>query len=275
MRNPYLPSPVKIVDVQEETPTVKTYALKKRGFHFRPGQFVELTVFGAGEAPFSISSSPFDGGRFQVSVAKVFDPNTMRAGKVTSALHEKRIGEIVAIRGPYGTSYPIEEIAGKDVTIIGGGIGLAPLRSLTLALLHEREKYGDMKLLYGARTPRDLVFKKELEGWRNELEVQLTVDRGDEGWEGNVGVVTTLFDIVEIDPANNVAFVCGPPIMMRFVVQKLLRMGFAPDDIHLSLERLMNCGVGKCGHCNIGKYYVCKDGPVFAYEQVKDVPRLF
>lgn len=275
MRNPYLPSPAKIIDVKEETPTVKTYTLQKRDLHFRPGQFVELTVLGAGEAPFSISSSPFEGGSFQVSVTKVFDPNAMRVGRVTGALHAKTIGEIVGVRGPYGTSYSIDNIAGKDVTIVGGGIGLAPLRSLTLALLHERRRYGDIKLLYGARTPEDLVFREELEGWRNELEVHLTVDKGDERWEGNVGVVTTLFDIVKIDPANNVAFVCGPPIMMRSVVQKLVGIGFSTEYIYPSLERLMNCGVGKCGHCNIGRYYVCKDGPVFAYEQVKDVPRLF
>jgi NAD(P)H-flavin reductase len=190
-------------------------------------------------------------------------------------LHVKKPGDLVGVRGPYGNAYPVEECVGKDVTIAGGGIGLSTLRSLILALISEREKYGKIMLFYGARTPTDLVFKKDLERWKKHLDVRLTVDVRDKSWKGHVGVVTTLFDGGKLKFSRDISFVCGPPIMIKFTVLKLLECGFAPGNIYVSLERIMRCGIGKCGHCNVGKYYVCKDGPIFSYEQIKDIPEPF
>mgnify|MGYP000020468830 FL=1 len=267
--NPYVPKLAEILKVKEESPDVKTFTfrLKEGEFRFKAGQFVEVSVFGVGEAPFTLSSSPFDTEKFEVSI--------MRVGSVTSAIHRKKEGDVVGIRGPYGTHFPLEKCEGKDVTIVGGGIGIAPLRSLIYALIHEREKYGDIKVLYGAREPRLIVYKDLWDEFKKHVEVYLTVDFADETWKGHVGVVTTLFDVVEINPKDNMAFVCGPPIMIKFVTQKLLELGFAPENIHLSLERMMKCGIGKCGHCNIGKYYVCRDGAVFTYDMIKDIPNPF
>jgi NAD(P)H-flavin reductase len=277
MKNPYIPLVAEIVKVKDESPTVKTFTfrLKDGALEFQPGQFVELTAFGVGEAPFAVSSSPFETETFDVSVMKTFDPNLMRSGEVTSALHVKKPGDLVGVRGPYGNAYPVEECVGKDVTIAGGGIGLSTLRSLILALISEREKYGKIMLFYGARTPTDLVFKKDLERWKKHLDVRLTVDVRDKSWKGHVGVVTTLFDGGKLKFSRDISFVCGPPIMIKFTVLKLLECGFAPGNIYVSLERIMRCGIGKCGHCNVGKYYVCKDGPIFSYEQIKDIPEPF
>ena len=268
MENPYLPKIAKIINVKQETPIVKTFTLKlEEEFHFKPGQFVELSVFGVGEAPFGLSSSSYTTDKFEVSV--------MKAGKLTEALHSKKTGDYVGIRGPYGNGYPVEKWVGKNITIVGGGIGLSPLRSLILYLINEKEKYKNIWLLYGAKTPHDLVYKEELAQWRDSLNVNVSVDVSDENWVGNVGVVTILFDIVKIPPSENISVVCGPPIMMKFVVRNLTKIGFTSENIYLSLERMMKCGIGKCGHCNIGKYYVCQDGPVFTYEQVKDIPNPF
>jgi len=267
--NPYIPKLAEILKVKEESPDVKTFTFKlKNGeFNFKAGQFVEVSVFGMGEAPFTLSSSPFDTEKFEVSI--------MRVGSVTAAIHQKKEGDIVGIRGPYGTHFPLEKCEGKNITIVGGGIGIAPLRSLIYALIHEREKYNNIKVLYGAREPRLIVYKDLWDEFKKHVEVYLTVDFADETWKGHVGVVTSLFDVVKVDPKDNMAFVCGPPIMIKFVTQKLLELGFAPENIHLSLERMMKCGIGKCGHCNIGKYYVCRDGAVFTYDMIKDIPNPF
>jgi NAD(P)H-flavin reductase len=273
MMSCYLPQRAEILEVIDETPNIKTFVLKpERKFEFKPGQFVELTVAGVGEAPFAIASSPFQG-QLEITIMRTFDPSLGRYGQVTSAIHQMKAGQVVGIRGPYGNSYPVEASMGKDVLIVGGGIGLSTLRSFLLTLLQDRKKYGRIVLFYGARTPADLAFRREYESWKQRgAEVHITVDVGTAGWTGNVGVVTTLFDRVKLDFKREIAVVCGPPIMIRFTVEKLLQVGYKPENIYVSLERKMRCGIGKCAHCNIGHYYVCKDGPIFSYQQVKDIP---
>lgn len=271
MQSPYLPAPARILKIVDETPNIKTFVLDRR-MDFKPGQFVELTVFGVGEAPFAIASSPFDE-NLEITVMKTFDPSLERHGRVTSVLHSCKEGEVIGIRGPYGNSYPVEESTGKDVLVVGGGIGLSTLRSYIKTMVHTR-KHNRLILFYGARTPADLAFKRDLESWasRKEVEVHLTVDVGTGDWKGNVGVVTTLFEKVKLDFDFDLAVVCGPPIMIRFTVQKLLQVGYKPQNIYVSLERKMRCGLGKCFHCNIDKYLVCRDGPIFCYDRIKHIP---
>jgi len=266
--NPYKPIPAKIKDIIEETPTIKTFVLDmQEPIPFLAGQFMEVTYPGVGEAPFTPSSSPAN--------ADVLEFTIMRVGLVTERLHNAKVGELVGVRGPYGKPYPLEEYYGKDVYIVGGGVGLAPLRALLYALLMDPSKYNKIVLRYGARTPADLVYKRQLlEEWSkmDVLDVKITVDRADENWDGHVGVVTTILSPDDVDIPNSAAVVCGPPIMMKFATLKLLEMGFKPEQIYLSMERKMSCGIGKCGKCRIGMYYTCKDGPVFRYDKVMDVP---
>jgi NAD(P)H-flavin reductase len=197
----------------------------------------------------------------------------MSVGTVTSRLHAMDKGQTLGIRGPYGKGYPLAQFKGKDVLIVGGGVGLAPLRSLLFALFSEIEDYNKVVLRYGARTPQDIVYKKSIPEWakKKKVDVMTTVDAGDASWKGNVGLVTALLKDVPLDIKKAVAVVCGPPIMMKFVTLKFLEMGFSPSVIYLSMEKNMSCGLGKCGHCRIGKFYACKDGPVFTYETVKDL----
>ena len=277
--NPYLPRLAEVVEVKKESVEVKTLRLRlKEGeMPFKAGQFLELSIFGVGEAPFTFSSSPFNPEVFEVSIARV--------GSVTAAAHQLERGSLVGVRGPFGNGFPLEEAEGRDVIVVGGGIGIAPLRSLLYVLAAERGKYEDVKLLYGARRPDLIIYKDEWEAFMEKnIEVYLTVDVGDETWKRgpwgrcgytHIGVVTTLFDIVKVNPERSVAFVCGPPIMIRFTVQRLLQLGLPPSRIYLSLERMMKCGMGKCGHCNIEGYYVCRDGPVFSYEKLKHIPNPF
>ena len=272
MENIYLPHLTKLAEVRRETPDTLTFRLRfvdpglARAFTFRPGQFVEVSVFGVGEAPIGFASGSSNGDGFEVTVKAM--------GSVTRALHRLQAGDWVGIRGPFGNSFPYEAAKGQDILIIGGGIGLPPLRSLIEAILQEREAFGKITILYGARTPPDRVYKEELDRWktRGDLLVMETVDVGDESWTGPVGVVTTLFKRITVDPSRTMAYTCGPPIMIKFVIQDLLQMGFAEDRIVSTLERYMKCGVGKCGHCTIGHMYVCVDGPVFTYKQIKDLP---
>jgi NAD(P)H-flavin reductase len=268
MTNIYLPQLAQIASVRDETPDVKSFslALKNGGFDYKPGQFVEVSLFGLGESPICICSSPGqqkDG--IQITVRRV--------GSVTNALHSLSRGDEIGIRGPFGNGFPLEEVKGKDILFVGGGIGLPPLRSLINAMLDRRKEFGRITILYGARTPSDMVYKDELKQWaaRDDVEYMETVDVRDESWKGNVGVVTTLLPKASIDPKSCVAFTCGPPIMIRFVIIDLLAMGFAPKDIISTLERYMKCGVGKCGHCAIGHKYVCLDGPVFSYEELREM----
>jgi sulfhydrogenase subunit gamma (sulfur reductase) len=263
----YMPTPARIVEVHDLTQHEKLFRLElPSGFsiNHRPGQFVELSVLGIGEAPISISSSPSrTNGSFELCVRRV--------GNVTAALHAMGSGSIVGIRGPFGRGFPIERFRGKDILFVPGGLGLAPLRSLINEVLDERGKYGRLIILYGARTPADLLFKEELSAWgkRDDIELHLTVDRPDEGWTGNVGVITTLFPKAQIYPRNMVAVVVGPPVMYRYVLMELLGKGIAEGNIWFSFERRMKCGVGKCGHCQMQHIYTCQSGPAFSYAEIK------
>ncbi|MCK5527827.1 MAG: FAD/NAD(P)-binding protein [Candidatus Latescibacteria bacterium] len=230
-----------------------------------PGQFVEVSLFGIGEAPISICSSPNGNGDFQLCVRA--------AGNVTNALHALEAGAKVGIRGPFGHGFEPEEMAEKDILFVAGGIGLAPLRSLIhyVVDLERRSSFGKVTILYGARSPEELLFKEDLAFWkqRKDVDLHVTVDSGDAGWTGHVGVITTLFPQLEIDAPNTVAVIVGPPIMYRFVLLEALQKDIPESQIIVSLERRMKCGLGKCGHCQIEGVYVCQEGPVFSYPEIK------
>ena len=237
-----------------------------RAFSHKPGQFIELTVFGVGEAPISISSPPTRPGIIEICVRK--------AGSVTGALFELQKGDHVALRGPFGNGFPLETLKGKNLLLVAGGLGMAPLRSLFQAVLDDRKSYGDLVLMYGARNPDDILFKYELLGLMNrtDLKYLLSVDVDDEGiWRQYVGVVTGLFQGVDLNPETTFCALCGPPIMYRFVIEELLKRDIPKERVFVSLERMMKCGVGKCGHCAIGEYYCCTDGPVFRYSDISHI----
>jgi len=240
--------------------------LSGKSLDHQPGQFVEVYVFGVGEAPISISSEPSKQPTFQLCVRAV--------GNVTNALHNKRAGEKIGIRGPYGKGFEYEYFIGKDILFIAGGLGLAPLRSFIRAVLNSRGDYGKVYILYGARRPQELLFRDELKEWeaRKDVEYHATVDVGDETWQGNVGVITTLFPDIRFDPRKTQAIIIGPPVMYRFVINELKNRRVPDENIWISLERKMKCGVGKCGHCQINNVYVCQEGPVFNYKQIKSLP---
>lgn len=231
--------------------------------NFKPGQFNMVYVFGVGEVPISISSDPGN--------PKVLIHTTREVGVVTRAMHKLKVGQMVGLRGPYGTSWPIDEAKLHDVVLVAGGIGLAPLRPCLYHILAHREQYGRVVLLYGTRSPEDIIFVKELGKWRSlfDLDVLITVDRATEDWRGVVGVVTRLIPRAPFDPGETVAMVCGPEIMMRFSVQELIQRGVPIDNIYVSLERNMKCGVGHCGHCQLRGEFVCKDGPVYRYSKIE------
>jgi len=266
----YLPEMARLAQVEQVTALEKLFTIELPEGHslgHDPGQFVMLSVLGVGEAPISITSSPSrSNGSFELCVR--------RAGDVTGALHRMQVGDRVGVRGPFGHGFPIEKMRGKDVIFAPGGLGLAPLRSLINQVLDERGSFGRVVILYGAKRPEELLFRDELDEWvaRDDVECHITVDRGDETWDGHVGVITTLFGPIAVDPRNTVAVTCGPPIMYRFVLMELLGKGIPETQIYLSLERRMKCGVGKCGHCQINDLYCCQDGPVFTYAQIKNVP---
>lgn len=272
LKNEYIPHPAVIESIRRETFDTKTFRVrfqdKERAgsFKYKQGQFMEISALGNGEAPISITSSPSREGFLEFTIRS--------AGKVTRAIHHMNSGDLILLRGPYGNAFPFEEIKGKNIYFIAGGIGLAPLRSLINMVLDHRENFGHVKLLYGAKTPDELCFKDEIEAWKKipDTEVWLTVDKPCDGWGCRVGVVTELWKDTNVHPDNAVSIVCGPPIMIKFVVAQLQKSGFADKDIIMTLERYMKCGIGKCGHCNIGEKFVCMDGPVFNYEQVKSLP---
>lgn len=263
----YVPEMMRIIGIRNLTKLDKLFEIElpgKRNLGHRPGQFVELSIFGFGEAPISVCSAPQKKGSFELCVRK--------AGTLTSALHQLREGDTIGIRGPFGNGFPIECMAKMDILIVAGGIGLAPLRSLINHILAKRGTYGRLTLLYGTKQPSDILFADEIEAWKaNEgNEVLVTVDYPSADWEGHVGVVTTLFQKVTIDPENTVVVsLVGPPVMYRFVYMKLLKLEVPEDMIFFSLERRMRCGVGKCGHCQIGDRYACVDGPVFSGREIK------
>ncbi len=272
MKNEYLPYPAKIEAIQNESFDTKTFKVvftdKKTAaeFDYQAGQFAEVSLFGIGEAPISITSSPSRKGFLEFSIRD--------AGKVTHAIHGLKPGDILYVRGPYGNAFPFNEIKGKNIYFIAGGIGLPPLRSLINMVFDNREDFKQIKILYGAKTPDEVCFKSELEAWKEipDTLTFLTVDNPDQSWMGSVGVVTELWKETKISPEDSIAIVCGPPIMIKFVTLKLLESGFKAEDIVMTLERYMKCGIGKCGHCNIGGKFVCIDGPVFNYAEVKELP---
>jgi NAD(P)H-flavin reductase len=231
-------------------------------FPFRPGQFNMLYVFGVGEIPISISGDP--------SRPNLLVHTTREVGAVTRAMRQLKAGQAVGVRGPFGRPWPVDEAVGRDIVIVTGGIGLAPLRPVIYHVLAHRDHFDKMVILYGARTPEDILFKKELESWRSrfDLEVHLTVDRATGSWRGNVGVVTQLISRSPLNPANCAAMICGPEIMMRFTAMELERRGVKEDSIYISMERNMKCGIGLCGHCQMGGTFVCKDGPVYRYDEL-------
>ena len=238
-------------------------------FNFKPGQFVMLSVIGVGEAPFSISSSPTRKGVIELCIRRI--------GRLTSALYRLKENDLVGIRGPYGNGFPIEKMAGNNLLLISGGLGMAPLRSLLWYALDNRHSFGHIVLMYGARTPSDLLFRQELDYLcnRNDLQTLLIVERtnGNE-WKGEIGLITALFKQVELDPIRTYAAVCGPPVMYKFVLQELVARNFSKDHILMSLERKMRCGVGKCGHCSIGYKYTCIHGPIFTYWDAMNLPEM-
>ncbi len=267
--DPMLPQPFRVARVQRETFDTFTLNLEglkdNGGFKFAPGQFNMLYVFGVGEVPISISGDPTNG--------DILVHTTRVVGTVTTAMGKLKQDDIIGVRGPYGTHWPVEDARGKDVVIVAGGIGLAPLRPALYYLLEHRDKYNKVVLLYGTRTKEDILYRRELEQWRArfDLEVHVTVDRGTGNWRGNVGVVTALIPKAPFDPENAIALVCGPEIMMRFTVLELLKRGLPEEKIYLSMERNMKCGIGLCGHCQFGPHFTCKDGPVFPYNRIKDL----
>lgn len=269
MKDVYSPDIAVIDRIRNETGDVKTFTMRfkdpnvQNGLTYRSGQFFEVSIFGVGEMPISITSTPSRKGFFELSVKNV--------GLVSGALHSMTPEAEVGIRGPFGNGFPFEKVFGKNLLFVGGGIGLAPLRSLINNVLDNRDNFSRITILYGSRTPGDLVFKDEFKIWQDQPDVTMlvTVDRGDEQWTGNVGVVTTLFPKAGIEGEDTVAFVCGPPVMIPFVIKDLLNLGYTDDTIISTLERHMKCGVGKCGHCCIGHKYVCVDGPVFSYREMK------
>lgn len=260
----FIPRVATIKKTIVETYNIKTVYLEvPRDFEEpKPGQFNELYVRGAGEIPISVSDITEEG----------LVAHTIRfVGTVTKMFAELKEGDKIGIRGPYGNGWPLSELKGKDVLIVAGGVGLAPLRPIIREIERNRDLYGRLMILYGARTPKDLLYKYEYSRYEKipDSELLVTVDRGDESWTGYVGVVTTLIPKVRIDPENTIALVCGPEIMMRFTVKDLIARGLRENQIYLSLERRMRCGIGLCGHCQVGPIFVCKEGPVFPYDMIK------
>ena len=228
-----------------------------------PGQFVELSIFGVGEAPFSVSSSPTLKGSFELGVR--------RAGMLTDVLLRQQPGTKIGIRGPFGNGIEVEKFKGKDVLIVAGGIGLVPMRSMINYVIDNRDQFGKLIICYGSKSDQDLLFTDELAQWDKDpsIDYHVTVDQGSESWQGKTGVITTLIPGLDLDLPNTVCCICGPPVMYRFVLMSLKSKGFSDENIYMSLERRMKCGVGKCGHCQINHSYVCQDGPVYHYPDIK------
>ncbi len=275
MDNPYLPHRAIITDVHPETAgerPINTYTVVFKDdktwevFKNRPGQCAMVGVLGIGESMISICSSPTRKGYLQFSI--------MKMGKVTSAIHELEAGDEITIRGPYGNSFPVDEWRGKNILTIGGGIGQAPLRPIIQYVCDRRADYQGLQIIYGARSSADLVFLAELRAMQreNSVRINLSIDNPEEGWDGFVGFVPAYLMELKPSPENTVAITCGPPIMIRFVIENLLKLGFRDEQIYTTLENRMKCGIGKCGKCNVGSLYVCKDGPVFCYSVLKTLP---
>lgn len=274
MMNPYRSENAIILDIKRQTDDTKTYTLSfedeqtQREFSSKPGQFIMVSLLGIGEAAFSPCAYPTESRNIEITVRAV--------GNVTTILDHLKIGDVVGIRGPYGTCWPLEEAKKKNVLMVAGGLGINPIRSAITYVAANRDDYGDVEILYGAKTPDQLLFTNEFDDWgrRKNSRLLLTVDvvPKESIWKHNVGMVTSLFERMHARPDNTIALTCGPEIMMRFVVKGLQYRGFTSDQIFVSLERRMNCGIGICGHCQLGTKFVCKEGPVFRYADVKGLP---
>ena len=265
----YASTPALIEDVQHLTKSETYYRIQMpegRSLGHQPGQFVQVSVFGVGEAPISICSSPTQGQGFELCVRRV--------GSVTGAMHRLTEGAMLGIRGPFGVGFPVDKLKGRNLYLIAGGLGLAPLRSLINYVLDKRPDFGDVHIVYGTRSPDDILFQRDIISWSTSdiVNFHMTLDIAPVSWRGNVGVVTTLFSKLPGKPEDTSAVVVGPPIMYKFVVRELLEMGLAPEDVYLSLERRMKCGLGKCGHCQINQVYVCQEGPCFCFADLTDLP---
>ena len=269
--NPYRPWPARITSITDLTPTEKLFEFRliddriRDAFVHEPGQFVEVSIFGVGEAPISITSSPTKRGFIELCVR--------RAGAFTTVLHNMQCGDVVGIRGPFGRGFPIDLMRGNDILLVAGGLGIAPLRSLINNIHDERSEFGKVTIVYGSKSPSEVMFRDQFEMWkhRKDFDLHLTVDNPDDTWDGEVGVVTKPFEHLEINAGNTYGAVCGPPVMYRFVVDEMRKKGIGYDRIFMSFERHMKCGMGKCGHCQIGHQYVCIDGPVFNYWEAKNI----
>lgn len=264
-----VPEPWRVRRVRRETPETFTLELEPAGarneFHFVAGQFNMLYLFGVGEVPISVSGDSND--------ARTLVHTVRAVGPVTRAMRAVKRGDTLGIRGPFGGHWPVTEACGKDVLIVAGGVGLAPLRPVVYEILSKRQSYGQTALLYGTRTPADILYRSEIKRWqkRSDMQVHVTVDRAAAPWSGNVGVVTTLISKVNINSRNAIAMVCGPEVMMRFTVQELQKRGFGLERIYISMERNMKCAVGFCGHCQFGPTFICKDGPIFPYSRIQNL----
>jgi len=271
-KNPYLPELSTVLETVQETPTIKTVRVRFDNeeawdkFHYEPGQVGQLSVFGAGESTFVINSPPSCRDYLQFSV--------MQAGEVTKAIHKLQPGDKVGVRAPLGNWFPYDQWKGKNVFFVGGGIGMAPIRVIMLHLLEHAEDYGQISLLYGARSPVDMAFQADLPGWlaHDKLNTTLTIDREAEGWTHRVGLLPNILKELAPSPDNTIAALCGPPIMIKFTLAAFRELGFQDENIVTTLERRMKCGIGICGRCNIGGKYVCLDGPVFTQAQLNELP---
>jgi NAD(P)H-flavin reductase len=264
--SPYVPRPATLVAKKQLSDYVTLFTFEQdngKPLAHKPGQFIQLSIYGVGEAPFSISSPPEQKNVFELAVRKI--------GAVTQALHSIEPGQKVAIRGPYGSFFPVQQFVGKDTLFVAGGLGYIPLRSLLRYQLRHREEFGRIVVLVGTRDPKERIFTDQLErlSARGDVELLETVDRGDETWKGNVGLITTLLPKVQLDPVNTYVAMVGPPVMYRFVIADCRKMGIPAEQIYVSLERRMKCGLGKCGHCQINDLNACIDGPVFRYTDIE------
>ena len=284
MKNEYLPIRAVIEKIIVESPDAKTFILRPMALamgsqtivpqpidkaehilKYKPGQFMMLSLAGYGEAPFTFASSPGKDGRFQISVRKV--------GFLTDALHKLEEKDIVGVRGPYGNTFPLEKLKGKDLLFVAGGCGIAPLRPLIQYVFKNRKNYGRIEIIYGCRAPKDIFYKEEIKSWQDNLNtnVHLTVDEPDASWGGTCGVVCVLLPKIKVKPKTSLVFLCGPAVMIKFAIGDILKLGFRERNIYASLERYMKCGIGKCGHCYAKGKYVCLDGPNFSYAQMKEL----
>lgn len=273
--NPLLPYLATIQDVINLTPDVKLFKLElndpdiRDSFDYKPGQFIFVSAFGVGEAPFGLTSVSHRKDGLEVAIRQV--------GTVTASLHQLEPGAIVGVRGPFGNHFPLDEYKGKIIFIIGGGIGFAPLRPIIITILDNRDNYGDLVIINGARSPQDLVFAPEFDAWATApgTKLELTVDAGDDKWTGRVALIPAVVSELKLSPENAIAITCGPPIMIHFTLIELRKLGFADNQIITTLEGKMKCGLGKCARCNVGEKYICQDGPVFSMEQISELIEQF